>query len=88
MFSQGQYELNKSDLYAQFENGSEIWFGGLDDKDRVEKILGNEYATLTFNECSQIPWASRNVALTRLAQQVIQRIEKTESGTALTRLLR
>lgn len=68
------YELNKSDLYATYENGSEVWFGGLDDKDRVEKILGNEYSTLMFNECSQIPYSSRNVALTRLAQQAYQQI--------------
>jgi phage terminase large subunit-like protein len=65
-----EYELNKSDLYARWENGAEVWFGGLDDKDRVEKILGNEYATIAFNECSQIPYASRNVAITRLAQKV------------------
>jgi hypothetical protein len=33
--------------------GSELWFGGLDDKQRVEKILGNEYIqTSSFNECS------------------------------------
>jgi hypothetical protein len=82
-FPKEHYELNKSDLYASFENGSEIWFGGLDDKDRVEKILGNEYATLTFNECSQIPWASRNVALTRLAQQVVQRIGNDEKALPL-----
>ena len=35
-----EYEINKSDLYARFQNGAEVWFGGLDDKDRVEKILG------------------------------------------------
>jgi phage terminase large subunit-like protein len=29
-----------------------------------------EFATLFFNECSQIPLSSRNLALTRLAQQV------------------
>ena len=28
----------------------------LDDKDRVEKILGNEYSTILLNECSQIPY--------------------------------
>jgi predicted phage terminase large subunit-like protein len=65
-----EYEINKSDLYARFSNGSEVWFGGLDDKDRVEKILGNEYVTIYFNECSQIPYSSRNVAITRLAQKV------------------
>jgi len=70
-----KYDLNKSDLYASFPNGSEIWFGGLDEKDRVEKILGNEYATIYLNECSQIPWGSRNVALTRLAQLVTQKVK-------------
>jgi predicted phage terminase large subunit-like protein len=73
-----KYDLNKSDLYAQFPNESEIWFGGLDDKERVEKILGNEYVTMLFNECSQIPYASRNLALTRLAQNVTQKVDGVE----------
>lgn len=37
------YKENKSDLYVTFPNSAEIWFGGLDDKERVEKILGQEY---------------------------------------------
>lgn len=73
-FPQVQYELNKTDWFAQFPNGSEYWFGGLDDKERTEKILGNEYATIHPNECSQIPWSSRNMAVTRLAQLVHQDI--------------
>ena len=36
------YNLSKSDWFIKFPNGSEIWFGGLDDKERTEKILGNE----------------------------------------------
>ena len=64
------YELNRSDLYAQFSNGAEIWFGGLDDKERTEKILGTEFATIFLNECSQIPYNSRNMVMTRLAQLV------------------
>jgi len=54
---------------------SEIWFGGLDDKERTEKILGQEYATLFLNECSQISWASRNLAMTRLAQKTPLRLK-------------
>lgn len=69
------YKLDKTDWFATFENGSQLWFGGLDDKDRTEKILGMEFATIALNECSQIPYASRNIALTRLAQQVEQVIE-------------
>jgi phage terminase large subunit-like protein len=65
-----KYNVNKSDWYATFENGSEIWFGGLDDKERTEKILGMEFATIYLNECSQIPLGSRDTAVTRLAQKV------------------
>ncbi|SDH08294.1 phage terminase large subunit [Pelagibacterium luteolum] len=54
---------------------SEIFFGGLDDKARTEKILGQEYATVFLNECSQIPWASRNIAMTRLAQNTPLRLK-------------
>jgi hypothetical protein len=54
---------------------SEFWVGGLDDKARVEKILGNEYLTLYFNECSQIDYDAHEIALTRLAQ----RCEYTDS---------
>ena len=61
--------LNKTDWFLTFPNGSELWFGGLDDKERTEKILGQEFATIYFNECSQIPWASRVLAISRLAQQ-------------------
>lgn len=63
-------KLDKTDWFYTLPNGSEIWFGGLDEKERTEKILGQEYATLYLNECSQIPWQSRNVAMTRLAQKV------------------
>src|ERR1700761_6474048 len=39
-FPQVDYELNRSDWFATFPGGSELWFGGLDDKERTEKILG------------------------------------------------
>jgi predicted phage terminase large subunit-like protein len=63
-------KLDKTDWFYTLPNGSEVWFGGLDDKERTEKILGQEYTTIYMNECSQIPWASRNMAITRLAQNV------------------
>ena len=62
--------LNKSDWFYTLPNRSEIWFGGLDDKERTEKILGSEFATLYLNECSQIPLSSRNIAMTRVAQKI------------------
>ncbi len=72
------FKLNQSSMHATFGNGSEIWFGGLDDKDRTEKILGMEFATLFFNECSHIPHASVTLALTRLAQLVPTSVEGLE----------
>lgn len=62
-------EWNKTDYYITLPNGSEVWVAGLDDEKRVEKILGKEYSTLYFNECSQIPYKSIQVALTRLAER-------------------
>jgi len=58
----------RQDGFEEFPNGSQIWFGGLDEKDRVEKILGQEYATIYAGECSQIPYSSILVLRTRLAQ--------------------
>ena len=70
-----KYDLNKTDLYATLPGDSQIWFAGLDDKERTEKILGNEYATIYHNECSQIPYNSIQTANTRLAQLAYQKIE-------------
>lgn len=62
------YNIDKTDWVVTLPNGSEIWLLGLDDKERTEKILGFEFATIYFNEASQISWASVEKALTRLAQ--------------------
>jgi len=59
---------NKSDWFIEFHNGSQIWLGGLDDKERTEKVLGNEYASIFINECSQVSYLSYATVLTRLAQ--------------------
>jgi phage terminase large subunit-like protein len=72
-------DMNRTDWFAQLPNGSQIWFGGLDDKDRTEKILGSEYATIYLNEVSQIPFASRDMALSRLAQKVEQEVSGKRS---------
>ncbi len=62
----GTVTLNKTDWFYEFENGSTIWVGGLDDKERTEKILGNEYATIFLNEASQISFDSYEMIITRL----------------------
>lgn len=68
-----KYSLSKTDWFAEIEGlGSQIFFAGLDDKERTEKILGMEFVTIYLNESSQIPKGSRDIALTRLAQKVDQ----------------
>jgi phage terminase large subunit-like protein len=78
-FPNVDYHIDKSDWYARLSGDSQIWFGGLDDKERTEKILGQEHATIYLNECSQIPLESRNLAVTRLAQRANQVIDGVAS---------
>lgn len=75
------WDINMSEGFAKVktsedENGlpvySEIWFLGLDDKDRMEKVLGMEFCTIYVNEASQIQWAGVQILLTRLAQRCMQ----------------
>lgn len=65
----GQVELNGYDLTAFFRvknKVSRIVVGGLDDKERTEKILGLEYATIFLNEVSQITYDTVETVMTRL----------------------
>lgn len=79
-------KVDKEAWFATFANGSQIWFGGLDDKERTEKILGMEFATIYLNECSQIPYSSRNLTITRLAQAVEQVVEGMEAAPLKPRM--
>jgi phage terminase large subunit len=69
-FPGAKIEERRHDSYFELPNGSQIWIGGLEDADRVEKILGLEFATVYLNECSQIAYSSVLIALTRLAQNI------------------
>ncbi len=80
------YKMDKEAWFATFPNQSQIWFGGLDDKERTEKILGMEFATIYLNECSQIPYGSRNLTVTRLAQQIEQKVDGIETRYLKPRL--
>jgi hypothetical protein len=66
-------ERTNPDYYFTLPNSSEIWIGGLDDKERVDKILGREYVTIYYNECSEIAYQNVLTGLTRLAQVVKRR---------------
>lgn len=57
--------------YYEMPNGSEIWVGGLNDDKAVEKILGNEYATIHGEELSEWKYDWFLKLRSRLAQQVL-----------------
>lgn len=61
---------NNQDYFITLPNGSEIWIGGLDDKERSEKILGMEFLTVFLNEASQISYDAYTTLMTRLAQKI------------------
>ena len=60
----------RQDGFVALNNGARLTIGGLDDPERVDKILGLEFASVFLNEASQIPYDSALVAFTRLAQVV------------------
>jgi len=62
--------LNKSDFFYQFPNGSQVWLFGLDQKERMDKILGSEWFTIYLNEASLLEWDHVTLLLTRLAAKV------------------
>lgn len=64
------YQFLNNEVFI-LPNGSEIWLAGLDDKERVDKVLGLEFATIYFNECSEISYSAVGTALTRLAQKIL-----------------
>ena len=51
-------------------NGSEIWIGGLGDREQADKILGHEYNTIYFNEVSQLSYVTVTTAYSRLAMKI------------------
>lgn len=65
--------------YFVLENGSEVWVGGLNDDSALEKILGNEYASIYMNEASECKYLAFTLLRSRLAQTV-----KTITGATLS----
>lgn len=64
------YEWREQYGYFILPNGSEVWVGGLNDDKALEKILGNEYATIYMNEASECRYLAFTLLRSRLAQTV------------------
>lgn len=56
--------------YFKLPNDSEVWVGGLNDDKALEKILGNEYASIYINEASEVKYQAFTLLRSRLAQTV------------------
>lgn len=65
------------DGYFEMPNGSQVWVGGINDDKAMERILGNEYATIYENEASEIQYAAHLLLRSRLAQ-VCRTVDDTE----------
>jgi phage terminase large subunit len=65
------FDINKSDYIITCKlTNSQIWLGGLDDKDRTEKIFGQEFARIFNNEAVQSSPQSCQKLESILAQNV------------------
>jgi hypothetical protein len=67
--SKGFRYLTHESMITLF-NGSEIWIGGLGDREQADKILGHEYNTIYFNEISQLGYLAVTTAYSRLAMRI------------------
>lgn len=66
------YTKNEMDMEITFSNGAKISCAGLDDAQRVDKILGTEYTTIYINESQDVPWQTVKILRTRLSQKITQ----------------
>ena len=65
-----QWKENRADMFIEFANGSEIWLGGFDEKERTEKILGSEFNVIYLCEVSQLGYDVVEMAMPRLAKKI------------------
>lgn len=64
------FKLSDSTMEIWHDNGSIIRVDGLDDQERVDKILGDEYSHIFINEATQISYDTLQTVLTRLSLNV------------------
>lgn len=65
-FPEVKFKKNKQDWYIEFTNGSTIWFAGIEDKERMDKILGREWCTIFMNEASELSFEMYDMLKSRL----------------------
>ena len=61
---------NATEGIYKLPNGSSIWLKGIGNEKEAERLLGLEFATIYFNEVSEISYGAIQKLLTRLSQKV------------------
>ena len=61
-------EWKDKDGYFELPGARQIWVGGINDEKAMERILGNEYATIFVNEASEVTYSAFLLLRSRLAQ--------------------
>lgn len=64
------FSYREQDMEIAHDNGSIMRVAGLDDQERVDKILGDEYSHIFINEATQITYDTLQTVLTRLSLNV------------------
>jgi len=77
-------EWNEQYGFYKFANGSEVWVGGLNDDKAIERILGNEYATIHGEELSEWKYDWYLTLRSRLAQTVTIDADVPQKGQQLS----
>jgi phage terminase large subunit len=67
-YSKVALKINKTEMTVTFPNGSMVEILGVDEGAK-EKMLGNEYTTIYFNECSEMMFSTVSFMYSRLAQK-------------------
>jgi hypothetical protein len=70
-FPNHKYHINKQDFTISFEGRRtpQVWLCGVENNDRMEKVLGLGLNTIFLNECSQIGYKAFYTLSTRLAEK-------------------
>ena len=79
-------KYDRSNYRIMFPNGSTIRIAGLDNKDKLEKLLGTQYSTILVEEANSVPWQAVQKLKTRLAEKnsLAKKVFYTQNPTTTT----
>jgi len=74
---------DKTNYLVRLPNDSVIRIFGLDDGEKLERILGLEFSTILVEECNQVPWTAVQKIKSRLAEKnsLVKKVIYTQNPT-------